>query len=55
LEPVTAVENYQRFHATQTHCKWGHPFSGPNLYRTDRQRYCRECGRLRMRKFRAKK
>lgn len=37
--------------ATKTHCKQGHPLSGPNL-RTlkDGKRACRECGRISARK-----
>lgn len=54
LEPVTCRENLLRGdtltarEAAQTHCKEGHPLSGPNLYvRPDRvnSRGCRTCRR----------
>ena len=55
LEPVTLRENVLRgespaaHHAVKTHCPAGHPYDGRNLYThpTNRQRVCRECGRLR--------
>jgi hypothetical protein len=46
LEPVTILENTQRFNKTRTHCKNGHEFTLANTYtppkRLDR-RYCRTC------------
>jgi hypothetical protein len=53
LEAVTGLENVRRgesFSARQrrqTHCKRGHPLSGPNLrIRNDGSRICKECKRL---------
>ena len=38
-----------------THCKWGHPLSGANVYLSlDGKRRCRECGYRRMREYRAR-
>lgn len=37
------VRNGNHNHASKTHCKWGHPFSGPNLRVTAKQRVCRAC------------
>jgi hypothetical protein len=65
LEPVTMGENTRRGRSgecsrlrrlAQTHCKLGHPLSGPNLYinPTSGQRVCRTCLINRKRKFRAK-
>jgi hypothetical protein len=51
LEPVTNRENVLRGLAAterKTHCKRGHPLSGPNLYLSPTGiRVCRECGKLR--------
>ena len=39
----------------RTHCKWGHPLSGANVYLSlDGKRRCRECGYRRMREYRAR-
>ena len=46
LEPVTHAEDMARSApATKTHCKNGHPLSGPNLYvnATSGRRQCRAC------------
>lgn len=50
LEAVTQAENVRRGEAPsakqgrQTHCAYGHPFSGDNLYITpDGRRQCRRC------------
>lgn len=33
--------------ALKTHCKWGHPYTGDNIYYAPSgERYCRECSRL---------
>ena len=37
------VRNGTHNHASKTHCKWGHPLSGPNLRVTPKQRVCRAC------------
>lgn len=37
------VRNGVHNHASKTHCKWGHPLSGSNLYVTRKQRVCRAC------------
>ncbi len=40
----------------KTHCPWGHPYSGNNLYvYADGRRRCRECGRRRNPRQRARK
>lgn len=54
LEAVSRQENMRRgSRATQTHCKWGHPLEGDNLYvlsssgkRLTVHRHCRTCMRL---------
>lgn len=45
MEVVTLAENGRRSNGDKTHCKYGHPLSGANLYvRPDRTgRDCREC------------
>lgn len=51
LEPVTVKENTLRGesevakNAQKTHCKWGHPLEGDNLYVPPgrAERYCRTC------------
>jgi hypothetical protein len=65
LEPVTDRENILRgtgpsaVNAAKTHCDKGHPLSGDNLRilggRSQPQRRCRECNRLGMVRWRAKK
>lgn len=60
LEPVTRGENTRRAPWTQvTHCKYGHPLSGDNLYiqvQGDyRMRRCRECQRIRNREWSRRK
>ncbi len=37
--------------ARKTHCKHGHPFTGENLYRRERERYCRTCRASRYQSF----
>ena len=37
------IRNGVHNHASKTHCKWGHPLSGPNLLATTKQRVCRAC------------
>lgn len=55
LEPVTSGENVLRGEgasarsARKTHCKYGHPLSGENLYTHKGKRHCRACGRRRSR------
>lgn len=58
LEAVTMQENLRRGvrnngQAAKTHCKRGHPFDGANTYRSAKQRHCRACSALRMRRYRA--
>jgi hypothetical protein len=62
LEPVTCAENLLRGdtlnarNANKTHCLNGHPFSHGNTYVTrDGKRQCRECGRRRVREYKARK
>lgn len=50
LDPVTETVNIRRGispaaeNARKTHCKWGHPLSGENLYMTpEGRRQCRIC------------
>jgi len=56
LEAVTLVENLRRGiqstgNPKKTHCKYGHPLSGRNLYvRSNGKRYCKECQRIRGRR-----
>ncbi|HDZ73720.1 MAG TPA: HNH endonuclease [Aurantimonas coralicida] len=54
LEAVTPQENAQRTvdrgrwhnrHAAKTHCPYGHPYSGDNLYFESGYRRCRACSR----------
>lgn len=65
LEPVTNRENGRRGivaevnrerQLAKTHCKFGHPLSGDNLFVDKRtgQRVCRECRLARKRKFNSK-
>ena len=61
LEAVTNRENLMRgeTYAAQavakTHCKYGHPLSGENLYLArNGTRKCKACARSRKREFRAK-
>lgn len=51
----TYEENLQDKIALKTHCKSGHPLSGPNMYYrpNSRARACRECLRISDRKRRA--
>lgn len=63
LEPVTGAENVRRGMAgeaarircrAQTQCKYGHPFSGDNLYvDANGYRICRTCQRIASRRARA--
>jgi len=60
LEPVTHRENTLRGdtitgrQARQTHCKRGHPLSGPNLYaKPNGRRQCRTCAAASREKWRA--
>lgn len=55
LEAVTHALNQKRMGELQTHCKWGHPLSGSNLYINPKteQRHCKTCNRERQRKFHA--
>jgi hypothetical protein len=57
LEAVTRIENVMfQARAHPSHCKWGHPLSGENLYvLPSGQRQCRECGRRRARELRERK
>jgi hypothetical protein len=51
IQPVTHLENIQRaetcistLNAAKTHCRYGHPLSGQNLYKPGRGgRVCRIC------------
>lgn len=51
LEPVTHKVNMERSsHATRTHCRSGHPYSGDNLYINPAgSRACRACHKVRSR------
>ena len=55
LEAVTLVENVMRGQSPpaknkyRTHCKYGHPFSGDNLYKQGTWRHCLACMRDRAR------
>jgi hypothetical protein len=61
LEPVTSRENLLRGatiaarNAAKSECMHGHPFTTENIVRTKSGgRDCRECGRRRVREFRAR-
>lgn len=49
LEPVTGRTNVLRGigisaeNARKTHCKYGHPLNGKNLYKRNGKRHCRAC------------
>jgi len=43
LDVVTHRGNLDRAKSRRTHCKYGHPFSGDNLYVHGGYRYCRTC------------
>src|SRR5215475_890037 len=48
LEPVTVRENLHRAptmiaRVSRTHCRFGHPYSGSNLYRRGNERRCHAC------------
>ncbi len=48
LEPVTQLENVQRWSRTILQCRQGHVYDEANTkYRPNGHRYCRECNRLR--------
>lgn len=60
LEPATARINTLRArtvsaaNAVKTHCKHGHAFDEANTRWYRGNRYCRECGRIALRRYRAK-
>lgn len=61
LEVVTNVENILRglgrgaLNARKTHCDYGHPLFGSNLYIIDGHRRCRVCNARRQREYRERK
>ena len=62
LEPVSLKENIGRgmgvagLNANKIWCKRGHPFDEENTYvAPDGRRYCRECGRRKVRAWRERK
>ena len=56
LEAVTQAENARRWLAGLTHCKYGHPLSGPNLHmHPNGQRVCVLCRREHSRAYRRRK
>ena len=61
LEAVTLQENIRRGNTgknngNKTHCPQGHEYTEANIYITpEGKRHCRECGRIRMRAYHAKK
>lgn len=68
LEAVTASENNRRgdspklngerlskFHLSKTQCPQGHEYAGENLYVYQGRRHCRECRRIRVLSYKAKK
>ena len=58
LQPVTKAENDRRRMDAQTHCKAGHPRTGPNVRISVKggheQRVCRTCVAANMARFKAK-
>jgi hypothetical protein len=62
LEPVTMRENtlrgntLQARNAAKTHCDHGHEFTDANTYiRRNGSRACRECSKLKMRRYRSQR
>ena len=62
LEPVTPAENVRRsvtLHGRETHCPYGHPYSGKNLYISvsdkGKKRTCRRCNLLAVRRYSQRK
>ena len=61
LEPVPGAENNRRSespsaqNARKTHCAYGHPLSGDNLFYSDGRRQCRICHRRRGRETRERR
>ena len=52
LQVVTKAENLRRGKAAITHCPYGHPYEGSNLYvAPSGHRQCRECKRARERRY----
>ncbi len=60
LEPVTQQENLRRGNpgkhwSDRTHCDYEHPYDEANtIMRSNGTRVCRECGRRRMKEYRAR-
>lgn len=58
MEPVTLSENVRRGHSwaglnrRKTHCPSGHAYAGSNLILKAKGRYCRECCRLSVKRWR---
>ena len=54
--PAVAAARGRIQQRAKTHCPSGHPYSGANLYVSPdgRRRSCKTCGRIKMRKYRAK-
>ena len=62
LEPVTPRENVLRspiakaaLNALKTHCPLGHPYTPENTYAYGNRRWCRICGREKVRRYKAKR
>jgi uncharacterized protein YqiB (DUF1249 family) len=57
LELVTRAENIRRRTAAKTHCRNGHPLSGPdaNVRLVGNTRVCRTCVAENMRRFKARR
>lgn len=52
LEAVTVQENRRRRDTKKTHCKWGHPLSGDNIWISSRGlRKCKQCNRRNVKEF----
>ena len=47
-----SIRNGNHVNTNKTHCKHGHPLSGPNLYRNGNRRACRQCGNASARRYR---
>lgn len=57
LEALTQIDHY-RLHKVKSHCKYGHPFSPENTYRSPSrpdEQGCKECRRRHLRESRARR
>lgn len=55
LEAVTSAENVRRGLGGKTHCIHGHTYTPENTYTHEGHRHCKECRRISLRRFRARR